>query len=172
MRTTALLKRGLTKIHRDWQAGRYGRALAAIDELLQAWPDNPRLLIMRAQLIQLQANENAPALDQAKAALRRAVDLDEESPAALIELGHFLFAVDDNAAAASKCFTKAIALCKGLLKDALVGKAEALSELKRQPDALACLAEAYWLQSHDGKSTTASRREEILERLEGLRQAE
>jgi tetratricopeptide (TPR) repeat protein len=170
MKPSKSLKRGLTEVRREWRAGRYDRALDMVGRLLENWPDNPHLLLLRAELIQLQ-EENGPSLDEAKATLQRAVALDEQSPAALIELGHFLLAVEADAQAASKCFDKAIALCRRLLKEALLGQAETLAELERQPDALACLAEAYWLQSHNGKSTMGPNQKEILERLEALGQS-
>src|SRR5205823_367583 len=109
-----------------WRAGHYDRALTEVTRLREQWPDNPQLLIMWANLVQLQ-NEEAgptpdeaeaafreasPTLDEAQAALRRAIELDEESPAAWMECGHFLDAVADDAPAASKCFAQAIVLCK------------------------------------------------------------
>src|SRR5438128_3006103 len=146
------MKRGLAQVRREWRAGRYGRALAEVDRLLKQWPNNPHLLIMQGNLIQLQDDNEGPTLKDAKLALRHAVDLDEESPRALIELGHFLYACEDDAKAAAKCFAKAIRLCKRQLKEALTEQAKVLSELERRSEALACLTEVYWLQSRNGKS--------------------
>src|ERR1700736_5456006 len=89
MKPVTALKRGLAKVRRDWQAGHYDRALAEVNRLLIEWPDNPHLLVMWADLIQLQEADDGPTLEEAKAAYRRAADLDSDSPAALIELGHF-----------------------------------------------------------------------------------
>ena len=167
MKSTNSLKRGLAYVRRLWRSGRYSRALARVDQLLKEWPDNVHLLTLRGNLIQLQETEKGPTLHDAKQALERAVQLDEESPRALIELGHFLNAAEDDAAAGAKCFARAIRLSKRLLKDALLGQAKVLSELERRPEALACLTEAYWLQSRDRKSVGAGDKE-ILEQLEAL----
>ncbi|MBV8076213.1 MAG: hypothetical protein JO284_07445 [Planctomycetaceae bacterium] len=60
-----------------------------------------------------------------------------------------------------KCFQKAVKSCRDLLKQALLGQAEALAELGRDDEALACLMKVYSLALHDGKSG----REDILERM-------
>lgn len=168
MKAAIRLKQGLAKVRRDRQAGRFDQALATVGELLRDWPDQPRLLVLRAELIQLQEDEKAPGLDEAKADLQRAVELDEESPTALIELGRFLSAVEDDAGSAAKCFDKAASLCVRLLKDALLAQAEVLAELDRREEALACLAQAYWLQAHSGKPGRGPNGSEILEQLERL----
>jgi hypothetical protein len=99
--------------------------------------------------------------------LKLAADLDEQSPVALVELGHLLYAMADDAQAASRYFQKAIPLCKDLLKEALIGQAKAFSELERDADALACLAEAYSLLAHDGKSST----EDLLDQCRSFQRA-
>jgi tetratricopeptide (TPR) repeat protein len=139
---------------------------------LEQWPDNPQLLIRWASLVQLQEDQAGPTLSEAKAALQRAVELDDESAAAWIERGHFLDAVEDDAPAAARCFDKAIALCKRLLREALLGRARTLSELERPTEALACIAEAYWLQAHGRQGSASPAAAEILERLKDLSQLE
>ena len=136
MKTISSYKRGLARIRRDWLAGRYDKALAETDSLLQVWPDNPTLLVMRADLIQMQDGDGAPGLDEARAAYERAVDLDEESPAPLIELGHYLLAIEDDAKAAAACFEKAAALSKSLAKKAQRGWTEARMELQPQTNTI------------------------------------
>lgn len=172
MKPTSALKRALVAVRSAWRAGRHARALAEVDRLLQLYCDNPHLLVLRGQLIQLQDDGGTPTLEDAKVAFQRAAALDEQSPAALIELGHYVFAVEDDAEAASKHFHKAITLCKALLKEALLGQASALSELGRRHESLACVAEAYWLESHNGKSPAKASEEEVLDRMESLRRAE
>jgi tetratricopeptide (TPR) repeat protein len=161
-------KRALGRIHRESRIGRYAQALAEVDRLLTDWPNNPRLLILRGNLIQLQDEDAVPTLEDARHDLERAVELAEESPAALIELAHFLFAVEDDDKAAARHFDKAIALGKRLLKDALVGKAAVLADMERRPEAVACLAEAYWLQTHNGKAANGSISGDILKAIEDL----
>ena len=110
--------------------------------------------------------QKAPTLHDAKLALQRAVDVDEESPRSLIELGHFLNAVEDNAEEAAKCLAKTVRLAKRLLKEALLGQAKVLAELDRRTEAFACLTEAYWLQSRNGKFAHELGEREILKQLD------
>ncbi len=177
MKLASSRKRGLAQVRQACRKGKYGSALQEVDRLLKEWPDNPSLLVKRAELIQLLSGDSLlqlhtiafrSTLDDAKEALLRAVELDEESPVPLLELAHFLFAAEDDAKAASQYFAKAVNLCKRLLKEALLGQAEALADLERTPEALACLMEAYWLQAQNGKLASD---EEILQRLENLGQS-
>jgi predicted Zn-dependent protease len=167
MKSTASFKRGVAQAKRAWRAARYDQALAAVNRLLKDWPDNPRLLTMWGNLVQLQSEESGATLDEAQAALRRAVELDDESPAAWKELGHFLSAVEDDARGASRCFNKTISLCRIMLAEALLANAQALSELGRRDDALAYIAEAYLLQSQNDKTNGADAAK-ILDRLKEL----
>ncbi len=174
MKSAARFRRGLEKIRRLCSADHYHQALAEAIRLLKSWPDNPHLLSLWGNLIQLQEDEGgSPTLEDAKAALARAVELDPESPTALVELGHFLYAVEDETRAGLKCFAKAIALSRRLLQEGLVGQAKALAELGRKPEALACLAEAYSLHARGDKASGDGRgSEELLEQLQDLAQAE
>jgi tetratricopeptide (TPR) repeat protein len=135
MKPTSAFKARLERIDTLWKPGHFSKALALVDRLLTEWPDNPLLLVKRGQLIQLQESEDGPGLEEARAMLERAAELDEESPLPLIELGFFLFAVEDNAAAAAECFKKAEALGARLLKECRKGKKAALAELSedKQP---------------------------------------
>jgi Flp pilus assembly protein TadD len=165
MKTATDLRKGLSAIRKHWRAQRFGLALEEVQRLLEERPDNAQLLVMRASLTQLQDDEDGiPTLDDARADLKRAVALDEDSPTPLIELAYFLFAIDDDAESASKYFQKAIKLCQSLLKEALLGQAEACSELGRESEAVDCLIRAYGLPTQNGKSGAA----EIIERLKSL----
>jgi hypothetical protein len=131
MRCTSI-KQGLARVGQAWKAQRFDDALAEIDRLLAISPCSPPLLVKRAQLIQLQDDEDGtPTLDDAKADLKLATDLDDQSPAGLIELGCFLLAVEDDPKKASVLFQKAILRCRDLLEEALRGQAEAEAELGR-----------------------------------------
>ena len=167
MKLITSFKRGVAQVKREWRAARYAKALSTVDRMLVDWPDNPRLLGMWGALVQLQSGEVEATLDEAQAALRRAVDLDEESPGAWKELGHFLSAVEDDAPAASRCFDKAVRLCKNILAETLLANAQSLSELGRRDEALACIAEAYWMQSHNGKAN-GTNETDIFDRLHEL----
>ena len=171
MKTTASFKRGLAQVKREWQAGRYDRALSAVNRLLDDWPDNPRLLVAWADLVQLQDGANGPTLDEAKAAYQRSADLDDQSPAALTELGHFLYAVEDDAKAADQVFAKAAALSRRQLREALLARTKALLELGRKAEAFGCLREAIALEAFNGKPRDGSEAE-LLDRLKDLGRAD
>ena len=171
MKATGSLKRGLARIRRAWLARKFDVAFAQADNLLKEWPDNPHLLVLWADLVQLLDTQEGPTLADAKAAYQRAAELDKESPEALIGLGHFLYAIEDDAKAASDCFAKAITLCRDWLRQTLKGKAEALSEIGRHQEAFECLAEAHWLAQREGKETDGPPRKEIIERSQMHRTA-
>jgi hypothetical protein len=168
MKSTSSFKRGVAKARREWLAKRYDRALAQVDRLLEEWADNPQLLVMWADLVQLQGGEDGPTLEDAKAAYQRAADLDQPSPSALLELGHFHYAVEDDAEKATQFFAKAINLCKSQLRQALLGQAKALAERDRKAEALACLAEAYWLETHDSKQRNGADGQALLNGIKEL----
>lgn len=78
---------GLLKVKR-WK-----KALAQVDALLASNPLAAQLYLLRGQLIQLQGKSTAYALDDAEAAFKRALELDETYFDALVELMHFYDAV-------------------------------------------------------------------------------
>jgi tetratricopeptide (TPR) repeat protein len=167
MRATTAYKRGLARARKAWQSGDFAAALAEVDRLLSDWPDQPALLVMRGGLIQLQ-DEKGPPLAEARAALERAVELDETAPAAWTELGHFLNAVEDDADGAARCFQKAAELARRQLEDALLAQAQLLSDSGHEADALARLSEVLGLPP--SRRAAGPREAEILERLKALAQ--
>ena len=166
----ALLKKGLERVRKAEKAGRIDQALAELEKLLELSPENPALLLLRAELIQL-GSETAPPLAEAKECLRLATELESDSPAGWLELGHFALAVEDDAQAAIRSFDQAIRRGRELLTEALAGKAKALAELRQREEALACLAKAYWVQNQTGDKTP-SNGTDVLRSLEELRLAD
>jgi tetratricopeptide (TPR) repeat protein len=165
MRT--LLKRGFNEIKKAKVSGNFEQALEKVDELLQANPGSAALQVMRGELIQLQ--EDGPPLKEAKAALLAATELDEESVSALNELGHFEYAVEDDAAAAEQRFAKATALARDLLVEALLGRAATLTELGKSEQAFNCLAQARWVQTMEpATNANGGNRDQLLSRWESL----
>jgi tetratricopeptide (TPR) repeat protein len=156
MKSISAYKRGLKKVWRHWLSSRFDRALVEVSHLLKEWPDNPRLLIMWADLIQLQEKEEGPSLAGAKAAYQRAIDLDDNSAEALTEMGLFILAIEDDAQAAIPYFEKAAAVCRKFLEQALLGHAEACAELEQQSGATKILREVRQVQSHRAKSASGS----------------
>ena len=166
-------RKGFAKVWDLWQEKRYDKALVEVDRLVKENVGNSQLLVMRSQLIRLQDDENdTPSLEDAKADLIRAAELDDQSPVPLIEMGYFLYAIDDDAKAASAQFKKSITLCKELLREALVGQAGALEELGKYSEAKDCLMQAYFLTSNNGKSSIFPNANAIVERLRDIQASE
>ncbi|HEX4822914.1 MAG TPA: hypothetical protein VFV19_01240 [Candidatus Polarisedimenticolaceae bacterium] len=89
-------------------------------------------LILRGQLMQLVADEEPDALEEALACFRDAVKLDPESAEAYEELAHFLDDVADEPAEAETFFRKAIELGAG--DSAREGLRDVLSQLGRSEE--------------------------------------
>ncbi|HQU41923.1 MAG TPA: hypothetical protein PK867_03890 [Pirellulales bacterium] len=132
--------KALANVSRLWAENDFEAALKEAEDLLEAWKGNAHLHILRASLIQLQEHPTS-TLDDAKQALQDAIDLDTSSPAAAIELGHFLDAVEDDPRAASKVYTKALGQARRLLIEGLIGQAKALLQLEKRDEALRCVTE-------------------------------
>ncbi len=149
----------LAKVQRHWEREEYDVSLADVEALLLAYPGNAQLHVLRGNLIQLQ-DKPAQSLEDARASLQQAVALDKDSPAAAIELGYFLDAVEDDPQAAVKAFSDGIRAARRGLIDGLLGKARALLQLDRRPEALTCLTEALYLadrgDSAEGGKTAAT----------------
>jgi hypothetical protein len=148
MKSLRSLKEGLAEVERHWDANDYDAALNEVEGLLESWPGNVRLHVLWASLVQLQ-DDPSHGLDEVKKALQQAVALDKTSPAAAIELGHYLDAVEDNPQAASKVFSEGIASARRLLIDGLLGQARALVQANKRQEAFKCLMESLYLANID-----------------------
>ncbi len=167
---TSTFRRKLSAVRAAERKSDYAKALAGLDALIEEVPGNPSLLVRRAMLIQLLEDGGLP-LNEAKQALQVALQLDEKHPGALIELAQFQFAVEDDAAAATKTFQSAVGACSRLLVEALLGQAKALVEMNRREEAFDCLARVRWLQaaSMDGHAASLNADDrELVERWEEL----
>lgn len=152
MKASDSLKKGLRSVWKFWREEKFDLALGAVDRLLETRPDSAQLLLLRGELIQLQEpGDSAPPLDQAKDDLERAAGLDDRSPEVWLELAAFLWTFEDDAEGASRCYQKAIRLCREMLVQALVGRAETLNELGREDEAVTHLVEALDLESSGRK---------------------
>lgn len=164
MRSTRSFKQKLTKVFRHWRDEQYDLALSDVEELLKSWPGNAQLYILWANLVQLQ-EDPSHRLDEAKQALQQAVEVDTNSPAGAIELGHYLDAVEDNPRAASKAFSQGIHSARRLLMDGLLGQARAWLQLNKKKEALKCLMEWLYLASianHSAESKSANAAPDVL----------
>ena len=99
-------------------------------------------------------------LDEAKQALQQAVELDKGSPAAAIELGHFLDNVEDDPQGASKAYAEGVAAARRLLIDGLIGQAKVFRQLNKRQEFLRCLLEV--LQLTQFETARRGRRHHIL----------
>lgn len=151
MNTLRGLKQRLSAVSRLWDKADYDRALSEVESLLKVWPGNPHLHILRASLVQLQ-EEPKYDLDEAKQALQQAAELDKDSPAASIELGHFLDNVEDNPQGAVKAYGEGVTTARRLLIDGLIGQAKAYLQLDQKEDLFRCLLEVLQLAQFDAGS--------------------
>jgi predicted Zn-dependent protease len=152
---------------------KYDRALKRLEELRATSPGNAQLNVLWAKLVQLQ-EKPAHTLNDAKRALQQAVELDRQSPAAAIELGHFLDNVEDDPQAAAKAFAQGITAARHLLIEGLLGQAKSLIQLDKREDAVRCLVEAHQLANTERspkKGPFASRIEELLTELGQMQSA-
>ena len=130
----------LSMVSRLWEEEDYDAALTEVESLLKIWPGNAHLHILWASLVQLQENPKHD-LDEAKLALQQAVELDKGSPAAAIELGHFLDNVEDDPRTASKAYAEGTAAARRLLIEGLIGQAKAFRQLGKREEFLRRLME-------------------------------
>lgn len=137
-------KKELSIVARLWEENDYDTALAKVESLVKIWPGNAHLHILWASLVQLQ-DDPAHALIEAKQALQQAVELDKGSPAAAIELGHFLDSVEDDRQAASKAYAEGVATARQLLIEGLIGQAKVFRQLERREEFRRCLLEVLHL---------------------------
>ena len=119
----------------DWES-----ADAAVTSAFTCRPGNAHLLVLRGRLAQLGPGSEG-GLDEIESTLREAVALDVESPAAAVELGHFLDAVRDDPTSAADTFGDAADRARELLAEALIGREQALRQIGRDDEANRCLAE-------------------------------
>lgn len=165
--------KGLSEVVSFWEDEKYDRALKRLEEVRKAWPGNPLLSVLWAKLVQLQ-EEPTHGLNEVKRVLQQAIELDKQSPAAAIELGHFLDNVEDDPQAATKAFAQGIAAARQLLIEGLLGQARSLIQLDKREEAVRCLVEAHQLadaERSSKKGPFTSRIEELLTELGQMQSA-
>jgi tetratricopeptide (TPR) repeat protein len=148
MSTVRGLKQRLSTVSRLWDEKDYDKALAEVESLLESWPGNPHLHVLWASLVQLQEDPKHD-LDEAQQALQQAIELDKGSPAASIELGHFLDNVEDDPQAAVKAYADGVAAARHLLIEGLIGQAKAYRQMDKKDDFVHCLLEILHLARFD-----------------------
>jgi predicted Zn-dependent protease len=121
------------KIHQLYDDCKFDEAFLEVSRQLDKFPGNVQLKVLWAGLAQLQENPSH-SLDEIKRVIQEAMELDDESPIATMEMGHYLNAVEDNVEAAEKMFCKAVHQAKQILIYALLGQAACLLELGKSAD--------------------------------------
>ena len=107
-----------TTLKRLLKTKKWEEALTKVDELLASNPFAAQLYLLRGQLIQLQDDSTAYALDDAEAAFKRALELENTSLDALVELMHFYDAVCADTPKAIRYAKKVKALAQKALDEA------------------------------------------------------
>ena len=157
-------KQKLSTVSRLWEEQQYDTALVEVESLLGIWPGNAHLHILWASLVQLQ-EDTTHDLDEAKQVLLQAVELDKGSPAAAIELGHFLDNVEDDPQAASKAYGEGVATARQLLIEGLIGQAKAFRQMEKTEEFRRNLMEILHLTRFEGsprRPQTEDSREDII----------
>lgn len=133
-------KQKLAAVSRLWAKANYDAALSEVESLLASWPGNSHLHVLWAGLVQLQEDPQHD-LDEARQALKRATELEPDSPVAAVELARFLDNVEDDPRGAAKVYAEAVSGARRVLIDALIGHAKALRQLGKNDEFRRCLAE-------------------------------
>jgi tetratricopeptide (TPR) repeat protein len=107
-----------TALKRLLKTKKWEEALTKVDALLASNPFAAQLYLLRGQLIQLQDDSTAYALDDAEAAFKRALELDNTYLDALVELMHFYDAVCADSPKAVTYAKKVKALAQKALDEA------------------------------------------------------
>ncbi|MGL6097615.1 MAG: hypothetical protein ACRC7O_17675, partial [Fimbriiglobus sp.] len=137
MTTPRTPKPRLSTVTRLWEQGDIDAALGEVERLLETWPGNPHLFVLKATLGQLQ-DEPRYELSELKRSLQVAVELDKSSPEASIELGHYLDAVEDDPDAALKAYSDGVAAARHLLVEGLIGQAKVYRQLDQMGEFRRC----------------------------------
>lgn len=110
------------------QAGDHDGVLEALVQLESGRSLDPRELVLKGRCIQLGSGQLFD-LNDAEMCFLDALDLDPEYVPALLELGWYYFAVQDDAARALPFFEKGVALAREGLQEAENGVAQCLEEI-------------------------------------------
>ncbi len=119
---------GLNELDALHAAGAFDDALTLIDSLIEQYPYCAMLWTKRGKLMQL-ADDDKISLNDIQASFERACILAPSDPEPQLELGYFLYAVQDDAKAGSTHFAAAVTQADDSLRDALAGHLRCAVEL-------------------------------------------
>lgn len=115
------------------RAKNFKAALAEIEKLEKTPKPSPRLLVLKANCIQLSDGDRY-SLEDVESAFRMAIEADDEYVDAYIERAWFMYSIEDRADQAQKMFTTALHLLKKLNLQVIRGLLACAEELKDQKD--------------------------------------
>lgn len=110
------------------EAGEHNRALELLERGQKQSIPNPKILVWKGICSQLRSTENQYQLADVEQMFLKALEIDDESVEALLELGWFYLNVSDDATRAQTFFSKAMEIEKKALTDAIIGLARCLKE--------------------------------------------
>lgn len=116
----------------------FREAARAFGDVLVACPTFVPSLLMRAAALQLDDSPDISAeggLDSARNLLKRAVDASGRGAPALVDLAHFVYAIEDNSVEAEPLFHEGVSAALGVLEDGWTGLLGALCEQGKFRDA-------------------------------------
>jgi tetratricopeptide (TPR) repeat protein len=117
----------------------FDEALGVISSLERSRALDPSELVAKGRTILLASVEVSVPLSAAREAFEMALELDPDSLPALLELGWYYHAVEDDSERALPFFERAIELSREHLTEAARGRAGCLAELSSQAAAAASL---------------------------------
>ena len=117
------------QIRARMRAEDFDGCLRSFKRLEQQRPLTPGELVVKSRCFQL-ASEEMGGLESAEEALRTAIELDEDYIPALIDLGWFHYAIQDDAKKGLSYFVRAEELGKAQVEEARDGKEKCLEELR------------------------------------------
>jgi hypothetical protein len=113
------------------QEKRFDEALSLISSIEKSRNLTFSELLLKGRSIQLASGNGTPPLGEAERAFIQILEQDGDYVPALLELGWFYFAVENDAMRAMPLFERAISLSLEQLKEAIRGKKECLEELRQ-----------------------------------------
>src|SRR5437588_2074085 len=132
-------KRRLNAVIKLSRQERYDQALNVVEQLLEEFPLSSDLLVRRGCLIQLSDEADNPGrtLQAARESLETARVLAPDCVEPLIELGHFMYAVEDKPDEALEYFRTARTRAEEELQEAMTGEARCYLDQGRFSEAQA-----------------------------------
>jgi len=116
--------------------GKYEDLVSLISKMEAMGCLHPELLILKSRCVQTTKLPISAGLEEVEKTLKEAVSMDKTYFPAFVELGYFKLNVLDNAAEAIPLFDKAIEIINSIAAEAILGKANCISELKTKEEAI------------------------------------